>query len=108
MQKKLNWAWFYAAGIRALRTVAQTAVSFITVGAALNEIQWSKVISVALVAGIFSLLTSFATDLPEVTTDGSLMVNSTKTRSPYRVVLDSPSRNLKENQIVKFKVLEDI
>ena len=105
MEKKLNLAWFYAAGIRALRTVAQTAVSFITVGAALNEIQWTKVISVALVAGIYSLLTSLATELPELATDGSLLVDSSKANmDTYRLILDSPLDDLKDNQIVKFKV----
>ena len=57
--------WFKAAGIRAIKTVAQTAVSLITVGAALTDIDWVTVASVSLVAGIFSLLTSIA-GLPEV------------------------------------------
>lgn len=61
--------WFKAAGIRALRTVAQTAVGMITVGTAMSEIRWGYVASVSLVAGIYSLLTSLA-GLPEVGDDG--------------------------------------
>lgn len=57
--------WFKAAGIRAVRTMAQTAVSMITVGQALAEINWLHVASVTLVAGILSILTSIA-GLPEV------------------------------------------
>ena len=58
-------AWLKAAGIRAIKTVAQTAVGAITVGATLTEINWMAVGSTALVAGICSLLTSLA-GLPEV------------------------------------------
>lgn len=57
--------WFKAAGIRAVRTMSQTAVSMITVGQALAEINWLHVASVTLVAGILSILTSIA-GLPEV------------------------------------------
>lgn len=57
--------WFKAAGVRALKTVAQTAVSLITVGAAMTEIDWITVGSVSLLSGILSILTSIA-GLPEV------------------------------------------
>lgn len=57
--------WAKAAGIRAVKTMAQTAVSLITVGAAMTEINWVTVGSVSLVAGILSILTSIA-GLPEV------------------------------------------
>lgn len=57
--------WLKAAGIRAIKTVAQTALGMITVGMAAEEVQWKYVASVSLVAGIYSLLTSVA-GLPEV------------------------------------------
>ena len=66
MKKKLNRAWFYAAGARAIKTVAQTALGLFTIGASMNEVQWKYVVSVSLVAGIYSLLTSIATNLPEI------------------------------------------
>lgn len=63
---KRNWKeWAKAAAIRAIKTVAQTAVGMITVGAAVSEIEWVYVISVSLVAGLVSVLTSVA-GLPEV------------------------------------------
>lgn len=65
MKKIFTKAWLEAAGIRAIRTVAQTAVSMIAVGAALEDIAWLKVASVSVLAGILSLLTSVA-GLPEV------------------------------------------
>jgi hypothetical protein len=65
MNKEYWITWIKAAGIRAIKTVAQTALGMITIGAALQNIDWLQVGSVALVAGIASLLTSLA-GLPEV------------------------------------------
>ena len=61
----MNIKWLKAAGIRALKTFAQTAVGMITVGATMGEINWLHVGSVCLVATILSMLTSIA-GLPEV------------------------------------------
>lgn len=58
-------AWWKAAAIRAVRTAAQVAAGMITVGMAANEIDWRNVASVALVAAVYSLITSLA-GLPEV------------------------------------------
>lgn len=57
--------WIKAAGIRAIKTMAQTAVSMITVGQAVMDVNWLNVLSVSVVAGILSLLTSIA-GLPEI------------------------------------------
>lgn len=57
--------WFKAAGIRALKTVAQTAVALIGVGSVMSDIDWLMVGSASLLSGILSLLTSIA-GLPEV------------------------------------------
>lgn len=61
-----NWKkWFKAAGIRALKTVAQTAVATIGVSQTIGEVNWGVVASTSILAGILSLLTSCA-GLPEV------------------------------------------
>ena len=65
---KLNWQWFKAALIRAVKTVAQTAVATIGVSATLGQVDWITVLSTSALAGILSLLTSL-TGLPEVKTD---------------------------------------
>ena len=57
--------WFYAAFIRSLKTMAQTAVSMLTVGQAVIDVNWVNVLSVSAVAGVISMLTSIA-GLPEV------------------------------------------
>lgn len=60
----MNKKWFKAAGIRALKTVAQTAIATIGTSAMLSDVNWVAVVSTAAVAGILSLLTSLA-GLPE-------------------------------------------
>ena len=57
--------WWSAAGMRALKTVAQTAVATVGTTAVLSEVDWVMVGSASLLAGILSLLTSIA-GLPEV------------------------------------------
>jgi len=101
---KLNKEWFLAALIRAIKTVAQTALGMISVGAAMNEIKWEYVISVAIVAGIYSLLTSLV-GLPEVGTDGTLMIDrSSEEKDIYRLNLNSDIADLATKKTVVFSV----
>lgn len=63
---KWDWKeWAKAAGIRALKTFAQTFASMIAVGAAISEVDWLRALSVSGVAFVLSILTSLA-GLPEV------------------------------------------
>ena len=65
MNKIFTWAWLKAAGIRAIKTVAQTALATIGVSATMGDVDWIVVGSTSLLAGILSLLTSIS-GLPEV------------------------------------------
>ena len=60
--------WFKCAGIRALKTVAQTAIATIGTSAVMSEVNWVMVLSASLLAGILSMLTSIA-GLPELKED---------------------------------------
>lgn len=62
----VNIKWLQAASVRAVKTMSQTALAMIAVGAAVTDLDWMRIGSVALVAGIASLLTSLA-GLPELT-----------------------------------------
>lgn len=57
--------WFRAAGIRAIKTVAQSAIATIGTTAVLSQVDWRMVVSASVLAGLLSLLTSIA-GLPEV------------------------------------------
>ena len=82
---KFTVEWLKAALIRAIRTAAQVALGMFTVGMAINEVQWMQVLSVSAVSAIYSLITSIATDLPELDKaplipDGSLTIDES---DPY-------------------------
>ena len=57
--------WWKAAGVRAIKTMAQTAVATIGAAAVLSDVNWVMAVSAAVLAGVLSLLTSVA-GLPEV------------------------------------------
>lgn len=65
MKNIFTLEWLKAAGIRALKTVAQTALATIGTTALMNEVNWIMVGSASLMAGILSMLTSIA-GLPEL------------------------------------------
>ena len=67
MSEIMTSAWWTAAAVRALRTVAQTAIALIGTATVIADVPWAVVLSGAILAGILSLLTSLA-GLPEVDT----------------------------------------
>lgn len=65
MNKIFTREWWAAAGIRAVKTIAQSAAAAIGVSATMGEVDWLRVGSTALLAGVLSMLTSIA-GLPEI------------------------------------------
>ena len=64
----INEKWIRAAGIRAIKTICQTAIATIGTAAVMDQVNWAAVVSASLLAGILSVLTSLA-GLPEVPND---------------------------------------
>lgn len=62
--------WFKAAGVRAVRTICQTAIAMIGTSVVIESVDWMMVISASVLAGILSILTSLA-GLPEVKEEGN-------------------------------------
>lgn len=65
MEQLKSKKWWAAAGVRALKTVCQTAIATIGTAAILSDVNWLVVVSASLLSGILSMLTSLA-GLPEV------------------------------------------
>lgn len=110
--KRTGKEWFIAALIRAARTMAQTALSMLTVGMAIKDVDWIQLISISIVAGIISILTSFATGLPEVTTEGAVVVDTQADADSALLGLRLDGDvdrdriiKMKEKGIVSFKVM---
>jgi hypothetical protein len=105
--KNLNLDWLQAALIRAVRTMAQTALGMFTIGAAINEINWMHILSVAAVSAVYSLLTSLATTLPEVGTDGSLVIDKSGEKDIYRIEINNDLDKLDGKTHVSLRVVND-
>lgn len=105
MLTKINLDWFFAALARAIKTIAQTALGMFTVGAAINEINWTYVISVSVVAGVYSMLTSVATTLPETASDGVIKIDQKDgVVGQYLLSFNDAVETVKKKAYVRLKV----
>ena len=101
-----DWkVWIKAAGVRAIKTLAQTAVATIGTSAAMGDVNWKMVLSASLLAAILSLLTSVA-GLPEVdNSDGTIVVNSDDpTKDVYTLHYDGDLNEIADKKTVTFSV----
>lgn len=104
MKKIFTKEWFEAALIRAIKTFFQAMLSMITVGVALNEIDWIAALSVSAVAALYSIFTSFA-GIPEVGSEGTLEIDtSNPEKDYYRFVFNDDVDTLASHKTVRFKV----
>lgn len=105
MKTRFNKDYFVAAFWRAFRTFFQVIASSIVVGAAMDEIDWLKILSVAFVAAIASLAMSFSKEIPEMSTDGEMVIDDTDTaKDIYSLNLGDNLEKLGTKSVVSFKV----
>ena len=96
--------WLQAALIRALRTVAQTAIATIGTSVFMSDVNWVAVLSASVLAGILSMLMAIA-GLPEAQNDGTLIVdNSSEEKTNYVFEVKTPLDELPEKRVVRMKV----
>lgn len=102
---KFTLDWFKAAGIRMIRTAAQVALAMLSIGMTVSEVDWLNILSVSLVAAVYSLLTSIVTDLPETGSDG--VVTITQNGDVGGLNIDLDASEIVKKGLVKLKVQED-
>jgi len=95
--------WIIKAGIRAIKTFAQTLLGFMAVGLAINEIPWGYALSVSVVATIASLLTSIA-GLPELKNSVGDIIVDPETSDAFIKFNDTESSKVKLGDKVTFNV----
>ena len=102
-------AWLKSAGMRVLHTMAQVMVGMITVGAATNEVDWVKILSVALVAGVVSLLKSVVAGTPESSTDGTVTVSDNEDKTAYEFTFkDISPEKIKTGEVLMLDVINNL
>ena len=100
--------WIKKAGIRAIKTFAQTMLSFITIGLTIGEIDWLHVLSVSAVALLYSILTSIVGGMPEMKTPNVVGDISVNPETADAIIQFNPDNgaNLKLGSKVAFNVVE--
>lgn len=107
--KKINKEWLTIVAVRAVKTMAQTALGMITVGAALNEVQWGQIVSVAVVSAVYSVLTSISTGVETEESrskDGLLLIDSNTDR--WHLDLADQLGTVSNKKSVTLKVSSDV
>lgn len=100
--------WVRAASVRALMACVQTAAAMLVVNIIAKDIHLGVVVAASLVAGGLSLFTSMVIKMPELATDGSLLIDtSDPEKDIYRLELNNSLDTLSHKQIVKFIVTAD-
>lgn len=73
---KLTKEWILATLVRAIKTAAEVALGMLTIGKGLTDFDWLQILSVAAVAGVYTILSCIVFGVPEAESDGVLMVDS--------------------------------
>ena len=107
---KFTQEFIKAALVRALKTAAQVALGMFTVGQMFSDIDWLKVISVAGVSALYSILTSIVGGLPETSnsSDGELIIDtSSDSEDIFRLEIDKPLAEIQPGDKFVLHVKED-
>ena len=102
---KFNWDFWKKILIRAMHTAAQTALGMFTIGATIKEIDWLNILSVSVVAAVYSILKSLAVGIPESgLIEGTMTIDNSNPDDP-KFDMDL-GENMDIEDIVKKKVFK--
>lgn len=102
--KNFTKDWFMKALARAVWTFAEVSLGFMTVGAALNEIEWLRMLSVACVAMIISFLKSIMIGIPEGVVDGTLLIDDSGDSTKWLLNVETPIENVSKMKSIRLNV----
>ena len=102
---KFNRSWVEGALIRAIRTAAQVALAYLTVGMKVSEVDWKSMISVTAVAVVYSLIMSVITGLPEADTAGTLVIDETgDDAAKWMFQVDKPLDDISNSNSIRLNI----
>lgn len=102
---KFTKEWLLSALARAIRTGAQVALSYLTVGMTISEVDWRSMLSVAVVAMVYSILMSVLSGLPEATHDGTLVIDDTEDDATrYMFQVETPLDTVDTKDFIRLKI----
>lgn len=94
-----------AALMRAVHTAAQAFLAYISIGMAIQDVDWKHALSVALVAAVYSIVKSIAVGMPETKTSGTLVISdSDEDTVNWNFVVEQPLDELAKAKTVRLKV----
>lgn len=106
--RQINKNWIEVALTRAVKTVAQTALSLMTVGMTVSEVDWRSIVSISAVAGLMSILTTIVTGIHDVEVDdyeGELLVDTDNGDVDiYRLDITDDFDNLAKKEVIRLRV----
>lgn len=110
MTKEKILAWLKATAIRVIRTMAQVALGYLTVGLTIREVKWLEMLSVVAVAGLYSLLTNILSRPPEVKldeNDGEVFISPDGEYIGNLTIFANSQEEIMNKDILTLKVKKD-
>lgn len=110
MDKEKFIAWIKATAIRVIRTMAQVALGYLTVGLTIHEVKWLEMLSVVAVAGLYSLLTNVLSQPPETKldeNDGEVFISPDGEYIGNLTIFANSQEEIMNKDILTLKVKKD-
>ena len=102
--KTFTKEWLMASLSRAIWTFAETFLGFLTVGAAISEVEWLRALSVAAVAMLISFLKCVVVGVPEAQADGTLLIDDSGENTKWLLQVDTPVDEVGKRTSIRLKV----